>query len=438
MDVKIRCVALPLTAALLLCGCTRTPKDVLPDSVPQSTADSATAESSTPAPDSTVPADLEDAGLGVLDYDEIRAIRRDSAPYLVQMDGYYTMCRDGKWGLMRTDGTEVLACQFSGPISGCASAELQWHALNEPTMSWDTLDALTAQLQQTGDGEMCSAAHDGSFHYWYYDIDTHRVQVYSGLSHGAVQDLEDYDTQFGAYLPCRMGTFVDGQGDPDFYRATDPLTLVYANADGELLNDQTYEAAGCFCDQPLAPACQNGKWLYLDQSGTAVTEAVYDATYGDDKGAYASPLLNGYVPVCRDGQWGLLDSTGAEVVPCAYEGAAWDGGMLWLRQADGWHAYTIPGVVKPTPSPTPDPLAGMPDTITAPDRPCGDGEQSHYSTTADGNLTLRAGPGTDYDKVGTIPPSSTVECLGRSDAAENWILVCYEDQFGWACTDYMS
>lgn len=439
MDVKIRCVALPLTAALLLCGCTRTPKDVLPESVPQSTTDSATAESSTPAPNSAaVPAGLEEAGLGVLDYDEIRAIRRDSAPYLEQMDGYYTMSRDGLWGLMRTDGTEVLACQFAGPISGCAAASLQWHALDEQTLSWDALDALTAQLQQTGDGEMCSAAHDGSFHYWYYDIDTHRVQVYSGLSHGAVQDLEDYDTQFGAYLPCRMGTFVDGQGDPSYYEPADPLTLVYANADGALLNDQTYEAAGCFYDQPLAPACQNGKWFYLDQSGTAVTEAVYDATYGDDKGAYASPLLNGYAPVCRDGQWGLLDSTGTEVVPCAYEGAAWDGGLLWLKQNDGWHAYTIPGVAKPTPSPTPDPLAGMPDTITAPDRPCGDGEQSRYSTTDDGNLTLRAGPGTDYDKVGTIPPSSTVECLGRSDAAENWILVCYEGQFGWACTDYMS
>lgn len=435
MAVKTRCVLLPLTAALLLCGCTRAPKDVLPESVPQSTAGSATAESSPPAPDSAaVPAGLEDAGLGVLDYDEIRAIRRDSAPYLEQMDGYYTMSRDGLWGLMRTDGTEVLACQSSVPLTGCASADLRWHS----ALEWEQLEELTTQLQATGDGKMCSGEHDGSSHYWYYDADTHKVQVDGGLFGGTVHDLEDYDTQFGAYLPCRMGTFVDGQGDPNYYEATDPITIVYANADGALLNDQTYEAAGCFYDQPLAPACQNSKWLYLDQSGAAVTEAVYDATYGDDKGAYASPLLNRYAPVCRDGQWGLLDSTGAEFVPCSYAGAAWDGGLLWLKQDDGWHAYTIPGVAKPTPSPTPDPLAGMPDTITPPDRPCGEEEQFRYNTTADGNLTLRAGPGTDYDKVGTIPPSSTLDCLGRSDAADNWILVCYEGQFGWACTDYMS
>lgn len=433
--MKTRWVLLPLTAALLLCGCTGAPKDVLPEAVPQSTAGHATAESSTPAPDSAaVPAGLEDAGLGVLDYDEIRAIRRDSAPYLEQMDGYYTMSRDGLWGLMRTDGTEVLACRSSVPLSGCASADLRWHS----SLEWEQLEALSTQLQASGDGKMCSAEHDGSAHYWYYDTNAHKVQVDGGLFGGTVHDLEDYDTQFGTYLPCRLGTFVDGQGDPDYYKASDPVTVVYASAYGELLNDQTYEAGGCFYDQALVPACRNGKWLYLDSSGQAVTDAVYDATYGDTDAAYASPLLNGYAPVCRDGQWGLLDSTGAEIVPCAYSGAAWDGGTLWLQQEGGWHAYTIPGVVKPTPAPTPDPLEGMPDTITSPDRPCGENEQFCYNATPDGNLMLRAGPGTEYDKVGAIPPSSTVDCLGRSEEADNWILVNYEGQFGWACTDYMS
>ena len=429
----------PLILAVLSCGCTRLAPNPPADSASPATAEEAPVTTATPVPEESArPAGVEDAGLPVLEYDEIRAIARDTDPRLAQMDGYYTMCRDGKWGLMRSDGTEVLACQFSGPLSGCASAELRWHALNEPTMSWDTLDALTAQLQQTGDGEMCSAAHDGNFHYWYYDIDTARVQVYSGFSHGIVEEPEDSDFACGTYLPCRLGTFVDGQGDPDFYRATNPLTLVYANADGTLLNDQTYEAAGCFYDQTLAPACQNGKWLYLDLSGQAVTDAVYEPTYGQDETAYASPLLNGYAPVCRDGKWGLLDSSGTEAIPCIYGGAAWDGGLLWLKQDDGWHAYTLPGVVKPTPAPTPDPLADLPDTIKAPDRPCGENEQFRYNTTPDGNLTLRAGPGTDYDKVGSIPPSSTVDCLGRSDTADNWVLVNYEGQFGWACTDYMS
>lgn len=341
--------ALPLAAALLVCGCTPAPESTAP-------ASSASPEAATPSPtetpEATAPAGLTDAGLGVLDYDEIRAICRDTQPYFLQMDGYYTMSRDGLWGLMLTDGTEVLACQSSVPLSGCASADLRWHS----SLEWECLASLTAQLQVTGDGEMCSAEHDGSSHYWYYDTSTHKVQVDGGLFGGTVHDLEDYDTQFGSYLPCRMGTFVDGQGDPNYYEPIDPIAIVYANAEGALLNDQTYEAGGCFYDQKLAPACQNGKWLYLDQTGQAVTEAVYDATYGNTEEVYASPLLNGYAPVCRDGQWGLLDSTGTEIVPCTYEGAAWDGSLLWLKQEDGWHGYTLPGVANPTPSPTPNPL----------------------------------------------------------------------------------
>lgn len=423
----------PLAMALLLLGgCNRQPKDVL--GTPMTTEAAATA---TPEQSST-PDGLEDAGLSVLGYDEIRAIARDSAPGFDQMDGYYTMSQDGLWGLMRSDGTEVLPCQFSVPLTGCASAGLAWHALNDPSLTVERLDELNAQLQAGGDGTMCSGEHGGSSRYWYYDTDTQQVRVYGGMEVASVQDLSETDTAYGNYLPCMLGTYVDGQGDPDYYEATDPVTVVYANADGTPLNDQSYQAGNCFYDQALTAAEQNGKWLYLDQNGAAVTEAVYDATYGTADTSYASPLLNGYAPVCRDGQWGLLDAAGTEVVPCAYQGAAWDGGLLWLRQEDGWHAYTLPGVVKPTPAPTPDPLAELPDTITAPDRLPGDQDQTVYTTTQDGNLMLRAGPGTDYDQVGTIPPGSEISCLGLSDAAPDWILTRYEDTYGWASTEYMN
>lgn len=342
---------LPLAAALLLCACAHAPQTS--SSVPAaserpetgSTTPASEAPAQTPAPDQ--PAGLADAGLPVLDYDEIRAVRQDTAPYFMLADGYYTMSLDGLWGLMRSDGTEVLPCRFTVPVTACAQAGLYWHALGDSSLNWEEYDALTAQLQASGDGAMCSGEHDGSTHYWYYDAESHQVQVDGGLFGGTVHALDAEDAPYGDYLPCRLGTFVDGQGDPNYYEAADPLTLVYANAAGKLLNDQTYEAAGCFYDQALAPACQGGKWLYLDRSGQAVTEAVYDATYGDAKAAYASPLLNGYAPVCRNGKWGLLNSAGSESVPCAYAGAAWDGSLLWLRQDDGWHAYTIPGAEQP-------------------------------------------------------------------------------------------
>lgn len=432
--MKIRFLSLASLAAglVLLTGCNRQPRDVLGTPMTAETAVATPEVSPTPAPTG-----LQETGAPVLAYDEIRAIRLDTAPYCQQVAGYYTMSRDGLWGLMRTDGTEVLPCQFSVPVTGCAIDPLAWHVLNDPSATPENLDALTAQLESTGDGRMCTGEHGGSSHLWYYDADAQQVQVYGGAEVASVHDLEDTDAQYGTYLPCLLGTYVDGQGDPDYYEPTDPVTVVYANADGELLNDQTYEAGNCFYDQPLAPAEQSGKWLYLDQSGAAVTEAVYDATYGDETAAFASPLLNGYAVVCRDGQWGLLDATGAELVPCTYQGAAWDGGMLWLRQADGWHAYTLPGVVKPTATPSGDGSDALPDTIIPPDRTPGEDDQLQYTTTTQGNLVLRRGPGADYNTVGAIPPGSAIKCLGHSDATSEWILTYYDGTYGWCKTEYL-
>lgn len=424
-------LVLSLVLAALSCGCTSAPQTS--SSVPESSATPESTITVTPAPAESPTLSLEPTDHAVLEYDEIRAIALDSAPYFKQAAGYYTMCRDGQWGLLRSDGTEVLSCQFSKPVTQCASLDLRWHA---PEVA-DRLDSFTAQLQATGDGRMCSGEHDGNFSYWYYDIATAKVQVYGGFSVGSVRGLEASDLAYGTYLPCRLGTFVDGQGDPDYYRATDPVTIVYADGDGNLLNHEHYEAAGCFYDQPLAPARQDGHWLYLNTSGQAVTEAVYDATYAaKGQEGYASPLLNGYAPVCREGRWGLLDSNGTEVLPCTYTGVAWDGGLLWLQQEDGWHAYTIPGVAVPTP--VPDPLAELPADITLPDIRYPAQAAVHFRTIAYDNVVLRAGPGTEYDRVGTLPPDTTVKALGRQESISNWTLVCYQGQFGWACTDYMA
>mgnify|MGYP000423562953 CR=1 FL=1 len=73
----------------------------------------------TPAPIADAvqpPQGLVETGAAVLDYDEIRLIDyfREYQPY--PDTDYYTMCRDGKWGLMRSDGTEVLPCRASEPL----------------------------------------------------------------------------------------------------------------------------------------------------------------------------------------------------------------------------------------------------------------------------------------------------------------------------------
>ena len=124
-------------------------------------------------------------------------------------------------------------------------------------------------------------------------------------------------------------------------------------------------------------------------------------------------------------------------MPCEYDGLVWDGGTAWVKLADGWHEYTIPGVTKP------DPLADLPDSVTAPDTCPARTDAVFFMADADSTnrLNLRAGPGREYDILGKIS-SSTLRVYGYSSAAPGWALVRYDPlydvpQFGWVSTAYL-
>ena len=124
-------------------------------------------------------------------------------------------------------------------------------------------------------------------------------------------------------------------------------------------------------------------------------------------------------------------------MPCVYDGLAWDGGTAWVKLADGWHEYTIPGVTKP------DPLADLPDSVTAPDTSPARTDAVFFMADANSTnrLNLRAGPGLEYDILGKIS-SSTLRVYGYSSAAPGWALVRYDPlydvpQFGWVSTAYL-
>lgn len=93
---------------------------------------------------------------------------------------------------------------------------------------------------------------------------------------------------------------------------------------------------------------------------------------------------------------------------------------------------------QPTPEPTPEPtpvnfegLAEQPTTVY------NEGEQPSYTVTPDSNMNLRAGPGTDFDKVTQIPAGTSVTARG-TNADETWIMVQYEGQYGWLAKEYLN
>lgn len=59
-------------------------------------------------------------------------------------------------------------------------------------------------------------------------------------------------------------------------------------------------------------------------------------------------------------------------------------------------------------------------------------------STQNDNLNMRSGPDTNYTIVGKLSEGTQVVGWGySSNGPSNWIVVEYNGQYGWACTDYM-
>ena len=86
---------------------------------------------------------------------------------------------------------------------------------------------------------------------------------------------------------------------------------------------------------------------------------------------------------------------------------------------------------EPTPVPTFDGLSVQPAVIY------NEGEQPSYTVTPDNNLNMRAGPGTDYDKVSKVPASTVVTALGANEDG-SWVVVNYDGKYGWLKAEFLS
>lgn len=89
---------------------------------------------------------------------------------------------------------------------------------------------------------------------------------------------------------------------------------------------------------------------------------------------------------------------------------------------------------EPTPEPAPanfDGLAEQPTTVFA------EGEQPSYTTTADASMNLRAGPGTNFDKVTSVPAGTAVTALGTNSDG-SWVVVQVGGQYGWLKVEFLN
>lgn len=345
-----RCLCLSLALLLALAGCGPAASQPAPAATPTAAP--------TPSP-TPLPTPSPAPGL---DYDEIRTPVSYACDPSAPCEGYFTMSRDGLWGLLRADGTEVLPCRATTPVSRCGAGD-HWIWSPEEGMDWDAFDALSASLTEAGDGALCPGHGGYSMGFFYnldtpgldrYAVDTRGVACYIMATPGDVVEMEEkYWDSYGDPIPV-YNAHLDGDGGMSWPAAPteEPYSYWYMSREGwglyPLLDGEQLKPtqAGWFFDQALAPVEKDGVWGYLDRNGNVCTGMVYDPvcdavrepTNGGwtDTPARAACLQNGYAAVCRQGKWGLLGADGTEVIPCEKAGVAWEGTRLWVKEENGW------------------------------------------------------------------------------------------------------
>lgn len=92
---------------------------------------------------------------------------------------------------------------------------------------------------------------------------------------------------------------------------------------------------------------------------------------------------------------------------------------------------------EPEPTPEPTPVPTFDGLNVQPTTYYNEGEQPSYTTPGDSGMNLRAGPGTDYDKVTSVPAGTGVTALGTNEDG-SWVVVNYDGKYGWLKTEFLS
>ena len=111
-----------------------------------------------------------------------------------------------------------------------------------------------------------------------------------------------------------------------------PVPLSYAVA-----APPKYDAAWSFSGG-MAAVSLNGKYGYIDETGSEVIPCRYDA---------AGRFSEGLATVKLHGKWGYIDKTGGEVIPCQYDSAGTFHEGLAAVQLKGKWGYISVEKIKP-------------------------------------------------------------------------------------------
>ena len=196
------------------------------------------------------------------------------------MEGYFTVSQNGLWGLIRADGTELLPCRAASPVSNCGNGN-HW-MWNVSGMSWEEIDAISAELEEAGEPVLCQGHGAGST-IFFYDLDAPgrdihaldpgalRVYISSDGPGSIVPVTDELWEHYGDRLPAFTAHEEGEEGDPRY--PGDPVVTenadgsldryMYISREGNFYFVPNAQMAGFFYNEQLAPVQMPGGWVYV-------------------------------------------------------------------------------------------------------------------------------------------------------------------------------
>ena len=342
-----------------------------------------------------------------------------NAYYMFPDDGLSIIQQGTSYGLIDYDGNIVVPVEYMDISMGYDSR----YAMTKDNVNYDTLnaDGSVSSLGETAYVDVLGTAPNRMV-YWVAPWNA----LYLSGGGDAIAEMP-----YACNVPC-AALVVSAMDEYDCPASTMGMTLTDGTSP---LNADTYDLAGAYsCG--LIPVCRGGQWGYLDGKGNVVIDFMGVANWDYANRNQVSgqelvyPASYGCVVVTgSDGTDALFAADGTQILPFgSYEDLRpVHGDKLWARQDGKWGVLQLD-------APRGDSQTGYATLATgvqvAPD------VMTSRSVVSDANdgLVLRAGPGTDYDRLGSVPLGTAMQVLGSSSSVPGWV---YVDQGGWVSEEFV-
>ena len=172
---------------------------------------------------------------------------------------FYTVRKEGLWGLIREDETEILSCQSEEPVYLCPLGHWVWLV---SVGDWDKWDALSADLEQSTGYPLCPG-HGGDSYQIFATEPGEAPRYFGGVEGGhGIEELKPEDTRGDTFFPTQYTALFYYEGEavdiePGGY-------WNFADIEGNVLcPDEEFDQVGWFSGEALAPVQKDGKWAYV-------------------------------------------------------------------------------------------------------------------------------------------------------------------------------